>query len=125
MIGSKRCLVVDDFEVIRKVARSVLEDNGYTVLEAQSTTQALEQCQAELPHVILLDWQTPGISTMDFLAGLRQLSRVTIPHVIYCTTTIDRDDIAKVMAAGADDVLEKPFDRMSLLAKLIPAAKAA
>lgn len=120
-----RCLVVDDFEIIRNVARSILEDNGYIVLEAPSTTQALEQCQAELPHIILLDWHTPGVPTLEFLTKLRQMTRTTVPHVIYCATTIDRDDIAKVIAAGADDVLEKPFDRMSLLAKLAPLAQAA
>lgn len=124
-MSKKRCLVIDDFEVIRKVARSILEDNGYLVLEAPNTTQALEQCQAELPHVILLDWQTPGMPTLEFLTKLRQLTRTIVPHVIYCATTIDRDDIAKVMAGGADDVLEKPFDRLSLLSKLAPVAQAA
>lgn len=121
----KRCLVIDDFEVIRTVARTILEQNGYTVLEAATTTQALEQCRTELPHVILLDWQTPGISTLEFLTGLRQLVRGTPPRVIYCATTRDREDIARVMAAGASDVLEKPFDRLSLLSKLAPRSEAA
>lgn len=125
MIQMKRCLVIDDFEVIRTVARNILEQNGYMVLEAATTTQALEQCRTELPHVILLDWQTPGISTLEFLTGLRQLVRGVPPRVIYCATTRDRDDIARVMAAGASDVLEKPFDRLSLLSKLTPRSEAA
>lgn len=121
----EQCMVIDDFEVIRAVARSILEDNGYAVIEAASAAQALEQCQTEMPHIILLDWQTAGITPIEFLNGLRALTRGMFPRVIYCTTTIDRADIAAVMAAGASDVLEKPFDRMSLLSKLLPAAKAA
>lgn len=121
----QQCMVIDDFEVIRSVARSILMDNGYAVIEAANAVQALEQCQTEMPHIILLDWQTPGMTPVEFLNGLRAMTRGLFPRVIYCTTTIDRADIASVMAAGASEVLEKPFDRMSLLSKLLPAVKAA
>ena len=64
-------LVVDDSDVIRKVARRVLEDMNYLVLEAESGQAALEQCARAMPEIILLDWHMPGMSGHDFLAALR------------------------------------------------------
>lgn len=120
-----QCLVVDDFEIIRKVARRILEDNGYTVIESASAAQALEQCQAEMPNVILLDWLTPGMTALEFMTGLRQLTRGTLPSVIYCTSEVDKDDCARMIAAGAAEILVKPFDRLMLLSKLAKLASGA
>ena len=66
-------LVVDDSDVIRKVARRVLEDLNYMVIEAESGPAALEQCARAMPSVILLDWLMPGMSGHEFMAALRAI----------------------------------------------------
>ena len=45
----RTCLVVDDSSVIRKIARRILEEMGFHVVEAEDGQQALEVCQRELP----------------------------------------------------------------------------
>jgi two-component system chemotaxis response regulator CheY len=110
----KRCLIVDDAAVIRKVARHLLERLQYQVTEAQDGQEALDRCREAMPDVVLLDWHLPGMSALDFLSALRASHPLRRPFVIYLTTENDTVDIARALAAGADDYLLKPFTRESL-----------
>lgn len=114
----KRCLVVDDASVIRKVSRVFLEDYGYEVAEAESAQEALNACKARVPDMILLDWHLPGLSAMEFLNALRVSLSGKRPIIVYCTTENDPADISRAFAAGADDYLLKPFDRDTFMSKL-------
>jgi two-component system, chemotaxis family, chemotaxis protein CheY len=114
----KRCLVVDDSDVIRKVARRILESMQIATEEADNGQEAIERCQADPPDAILLDWHMPVMNGVEFLSALR-LSRIQRkPFVIYCTTENDPADIARAFAAGADEYLLKPFSSEELKAKL-------
>ena len=101
----RSCLVVDDSKVIRKVARHILETLDFTVEEAEDGREALSRCEASMPDVILLDWNMPVMSGMEFLRALRQADRPDQPKVVFCTT-------------GADEYVMKPFDRETLQSKL-------
>ena len=68
----KSCLIVDDFKVIRKVARHILETLEFEVEEAGDGQEALSRCEAKMPDVVLLDWNMPVMSGMEFLKMLRQ-----------------------------------------------------
>ena len=68
----KSCLVVDDSKVIRKVARHILETLNFTVNEAEDGREALTRCEEQMPDVVLLDWNMPVMSGMEFLRLLRQ-----------------------------------------------------
>ena len=63
----KTCLVVDDSRVIRKVARRVLEDIGFYIAEASDGLEALAWCRTEMPDAVLLDWNMPVMSGIEFL----------------------------------------------------------
>ena len=115
----KHCLVIDDSEVIRKVARRILETMSFEVSEAENGQEALERCQQRTPDAILLDWHMPVMSGLEFLGSLRLANLPKKPFVIYCTTENDASDIARAFAAGADEYLLKPFDRETIEAKLI------
>ncbi len=114
----KHCLVVDDSDVIRKVARRILESMHFEISEAGNGQEAIELCQAHTPDAILLDWHMPVMNGVEFLGALRLANLERKPYVIYCTTENDPADIARAFAAGADEYLLKPFDRESLEAKL-------
>lgn len=114
----KRCLVVDDSEVIRKVARRILESMQFEIVEAENGQEAIERCQAQPPDAILLDWQMPVMNGVEFLGALRFAKLERKPYVIYCTSENDPADIARAFAAGADEYLLKPFDRDELKGKL-------
>lgn len=116
----KHCLVADDSEVIRKIARRVLEGMSFEVSEAQNGLTALETCQERALDAIFLDWSMPDMTGLQVLGSLRA-SCDRKPYILYCVTENDPDDIARAMAAGANDVLLKPFHGHELEAKLISA----
>jgi len=119
-----RCLVIDDSEVIRRVARRLLEELGFEVVEAEDAGHALAACRVEMPDLIIVDWLLPSMSGCDFLVRLRALVEGRKPVVIYCTSEYEEAAVAVARAAGADDILLKPFDRHSLAASLAAAGVA-
>jgi two-component system chemotaxis response regulator CheY len=122
----RSCLIVDDSSVVRKVARRILEELDYIVDEAEDGQEAIDKCRLEMPDAILLDWQMPIMSGLEFLKLLRAYVGGEKPHVIYCTVENDIGAIALALKAGADDYMMKPFDRRVLEGKFeIAATKAA
>ena len=114
----KTCLIVDDSKVIRKVARHILETLQFAVSEAADGQEALERCLVEVPDVILLDWNMPVMSGMDFLRALRDAPVARRPKVVFCTTENGMAHIRAAIEAGADEYVMKPFDRDTLESKL-------
>ena len=114
----KSCLVVDDSKVIRKVARHILETLQFEVREAGDGREALDRCAEQQPDVILLDWNMPVMSGMDFLRALRQSDGGMHPKVVFCTTENGMAYIRAAIEAGADEYVMKPFDRETLESKL-------
>lgn len=114
----KHCLLVDDSDVVRKVARRILEDFNITSTEAENGQQALDMCRKAMPDVVLLDWHMPAMGAHEFLSLLRHTPGGDHPVVIYCTTENDPHDITKARLGGATEVLMKPFDQESLTRKL-------
>ncbi|MDB5678040.1 response regulator [Sphingomonas bacterium] len=114
----KTCLVVDDSKVIRKVARHILETLDFEVSEAADGREALDSCMANVPDVILLDWNMPVMSGMDFLRALRDTALASRPKVVFCTTENGMAYIRAAIEAGADEYVMKPFDRETLESKL-------
>ena len=113
----KRCLVIDDSSVIRKVARRILEGFGFAIVEAADGRQALEACAKEMPEAILLDWNMPVMDGYEFLRALRAMPNGDKPKVVFCTTENDLAHIARAMHAGADEYIMKPFDKEIVEAK--------
>jgi two-component system, chemotaxis family, chemotaxis protein CheY len=114
----KSCLVVDDSKVIRKVARHILEGLDFSVSEAGDGQEALDACRSAMPDVILLDWNMPVMSGMDFLRALKDSAIPSRPKVVFCTTENGMAYIRAAIEAGADEYVMKPFDRETLESKL-------
>ncbi|SFD12578.1 two-component system, chemotaxis family, response regulator CheY [Devosia psychrophila] len=113
----KSCLIVDDSSVVRKVARRILEDMDYIVDEAEDGQDAFDKCRQEMPDAILLDWNMPIMSGLEFLKLLRAYLGGDKPHIVFCTVENDIGAIAMALKAGASDYMMKPFDRIILEAK--------
>ncbi len=111
-------LVVDDSRVVRKYARRVLEGAGVEVGEAENGQVALDACRARLPHFIILDWNMPVMTGIDFLRALRAEFGPDKPEVIFCTTESELGRIMEALDNGAQEYVMKPFDEEILLGKL-------
>jgi two-component system chemotaxis response regulator CheY len=106
----KSCLVVDDSRVVRMVARKILQDLDFEILEAEDGSVALEVCKKQMPDAILLDWNMPVMNGLDFLRRLRAVPGGDQPKVVFCTTENDLAHIQEAIGAGADEYIMKPFD---------------
>jgi two-component system chemotaxis response regulator CheY len=118
----KSCLIVDDSSVVRKVARRILEGMDFVVEEAEDGQDAYEKCKREMPDAILLDWNMPIMSGLEFLKLLRAYVGGEKPYVVYCTVENDIGHIAQALKAGANDYMMKPFDRTLIESKFEEAA---
>jgi len=107
----KTCLVVDDSRVVRKVTRRIVEGLGFSCLEAGDGQIAFNMCLEQMPDVVLLDWNMPVMSGIEFLEKLRETDPESRTRVIFCTTENDHNHIKRAMDAGADEYIMKPFDR--------------
>ncbi len=110
----RHLLVVDDSEIMRKVAHGLIEELGLTSTEAETADDALKHCRRAMPDAILLDSHLPGLSAHGFMAQLSEIPTGNRPVVIYCTAENDAEDLAMARRNGASVMLMKPFDQESL-----------
>ena len=106
----KNCLIVDDSRLMRRLARKAVEPLQFNISEAENGQDALDQCRKAMPDAIMLDWNMPVMSGIDFLRALRDLEGGGKPVVIFCTTESDPDKISEAIAAGANEFIMKPYD---------------
>jgi two-component system chemotaxis response regulator CheY len=106
----KTCLVVDDSRVIRTVARKIVEELGFSVVEAEDGKVALAKSEESLPDVVLLDWNMPNMDGLEYMKALRDLPGAGEVRVVFCTTENDMRHIQEALEAGADEYIMKPFD---------------
>jgi len=113
----KSCLIVDDSKVIRMVARKILQELSFHTEEAADGKQALDECIRSMPSAVLLDWNMPVMSGIEFLRELRKLPGGDEPVVVFCTTENDIEHIQEAIEAGANEYIMKPFDSEIIQAK--------
>ena len=112
-------LVADDNDVAQRLCRRVLEKAGYTVLIAADGLQAVEVALSQRPAMILMDVAMPGI---DGIEAMRRI-KTEIPNqpIVIASAHSMASDRERFLAAGADDILSKPFrltDLVAIVAKL-------
>jgi two-component system, OmpR family, KDP operon response regulator KdpE len=108
-------LVVDDEPQIRRVMRTTLTSQGYTLLEARSGEEALETLRRERADLVLLDINMPGMPGLEVCREIRATSDV--PIIMLTVRNTERDKV-QALDAGADDYVVKPFGVDELLARI-------
>jgi two-component system, OmpR family, KDP operon response regulator KdpE len=112
---SARILVVDDDPQIRRVMKATLVGHHYEVIEARTGEEALEALPREMPNLVLLDMNMPGMGGLETCRAIREGSE--IPVVILSVRNSEKDKVA-ALDAGADDYVTKPFSIEELLARI-------
>ena len=110
-----KILVVDDDKNLLDVIKYNLANDGYSVVLAETGTQAIEIARREKPDLIILDIMLPGIDGFEVCRILRK--EMSVPILILSAKT---DEIDKVVGLelGADDYISKPFSVRELMARV-------
>ena len=103
---SGKVLLVDDSGLARRSTRRVLEQAGYTVIEAEDGLAALERFAVDRPDLVMLDLVMKGMYGLDVLAKLRELDPAA--RVIVMSADIQTSSREMVQSAGAAGFLNKP-----------------
>jgi two-component system, chemotaxis family, chemotaxis protein CheY len=109
-----KCLILDDSRMIRAIVRQMLETLDLPVEEAGDAEAALELCACEMPAMILVDWNLPGMSGVDFIRAVRRQPNGSRPRILLSSTERCPDAISDALSAGAEAYLPKPFERAAL-----------
>ncbi len=115
---SRTILLVEDEAPIREMLSFVLEQAGFTVVEAEDFDVALEKVKEPYPDLILLDWMLPGGSGVQLAKKLKQHEFTRDIPVIMLTARGEEDDKIRGLEAGADDYVTKPFSPKELVARI-------
>jgi len=121
----KLCLVVENSSVIRKIARTLLTQMDYEVVEAEQGADGIASCAETMPDAILIDWDLPDMSGFDFLVEFKRHYPTAKPHIVYATTENDPIDISRALKSGASDYLIVPFERADIEQKFAQSAAVA
>jgi two-component system, OmpR family, KDP operon response regulator KdpE len=108
-------LVIDDERQIRRLLRVSLEKQDCDVHEAATGADGIRMIQGRKPDVVLLDLGLPDMDGAEVLSGLRSWS--TVPVIILSVRNAE-EDIVRLLDAGADDYLVKPFNTGELIARM-------
>jgi two-component system, OmpR family, KDP operon response regulator KdpE len=108
-------LVIEDEAPIRKFLRAALEGQGFAVHESVTGRDGIAQAATRAPDLVLLDLGLPDVDGLDVVRRLREWS--TVP-VLVLTARGREDDKIRVLDAGADDYVTKPFAMGELLARI-------
>jgi two-component system KDP operon response regulator KdpE len=108
-------LILDDEAQIRRVLRTTLVASGFVVREARSGEQALEMIREEIPDLLIIDINLPGMSGFEVCREIREFC--DIPIIMLSVRNTERDKV-RALDSGADDYVVKPFGIQELLARI-------
>ena len=114
----KKVLIVDDTPINRDLLVSMLQSEGYELLEAESAEEARRVIEEHDPDLVLLDVLMPEVDGFTFCKEIKKNTQDRFLPVILVTALNDRESRIHGLDCGADDFLSKPVDRLELLIKV-------
>jgi len=108
-------LIADDEPHVVELVRVTLRDDRVLVYDAANGESALVLADTLIPNLVLLDVHLPDVSGLEVCRTLRSRPRLAAARIVMLTAAAQQDDVARGLAAGADDYLTKPFSPLRLL----------
>jgi two-component system phosphate regulon response regulator PhoB len=113
-----KVLVIDDDPGVQNVLCCLLRASGFDVAAVGSAEEALDRLRQVRADVLVLDWNLPGMSGIEFCRRLRKDRALGCTPVLFLTANSSSRDVVEAFEAGADDYVTKPFRAPELGARL-------
>jgi CheY-like chemotaxis protein len=115
----RRILLIDDEVDIHRITQvGLMMEAGWELLTAQSGEEGIDMAASEQPDAILLDVMMPGRDGVATLKLLQESSQTQTIPVIFMTAKAQSADRRQLYALGAQGVITKPFDPMTLASQI-------
>ena len=118
MSDKQLILVVDDDPDVRLFSVTVLEEHGYTPLEATNGEEGLEMIKEHKPDLIILDITMPVMNGAEMLAKMKEEPELKNIPVIMLTAEAGKDNVMKIVQLGVKDYMVKPFKGEQLIERV-------
>jgi DNA-binding response OmpR family regulator len=111
-------LIIDDEPDMIAPMTILLQSENYHVIAVSSAKKGLQQVQRSAPDLVLVDWQMPEMSGIDFVRTIRRDPACMDCYIIMVSARNATNDIVCGLDAGANDYLSKPYQSAELLARV-------
>jgi two-component system chemotaxis response regulator CheY len=113
-------LIVDDSRIMRSTVKGVFAgiSSSCKFLEAQDGEEALAQLETQAVHLVLLDWNMPKLSGIDFLKQVRAIDKYKDIPIIMVTSEAAKFNVIEALKNGATDYITKPINLELFKSKL-------
>lgn len=117
---TRTILVVDDSRIMRNIVKNTFMEMKIPCqfLEAANGVEALQQLQLNSVNLILLDWNMPELSGIDFLKQVRAIKQYKDLPIIMITSESAKYNVIEALKNGATDYIIKPINEKSFKEKL-------
>ena len=119
-MSTKTVLVVDDSRIMRNIVKNTFTSMNIPCefVEAGNGKEALAQLEKQDVHLVLLDWNMPELSGLEFLKKIRTMDKYKTLPVIMVTSEAARYNVIEALKNGATDYIIKPVNEKSFREKL-------
>jgi len=105
-------MIVDDSRIMRSTVKGIFSGiaSSCRFVEAQDGQEALTLLETETIHLILLDWNMPKLSGIDFLKQVRAMDKYKDIPIIMVTSEAAKFNVIEALKNGATDYVTKPIN---------------
>ncbi len=117
-MAAGKILVVEDHPLNRQLMRAILARSGHVVFMAVDALAGLDIARREMPGLIFMDIQLPGMDGLEATRLLKEDAATRDITVVAVTSYAMKGDRERILAAGCDDYLAKPVSYKEVLEKV-------
>jgi CheY-like chemotaxis protein len=119
-MGLPKIMHVEDDPDIREIALLALDTvGGLTIVQFSSGQEAIERVAEIAPDLFLLDVMMPGMNGEETFLALRAMEQFADTPAVFMTAKAQPSEVARLRELGADEVITKPFDPMTLAQQIM------